>query len=395
MSAPVAVTGLSCLCAAGLTLPETLHTLYQGQRNPRVSDNITTDHKIDYPVFEVSPEFKALEGSEQLTRCSQFALVATQQALIDAGYTQEELSGLTVGVAVGTTVDSPLKFEDFYRNFRSSEDPDFSLLEPSLKSNPAYCVKEEWDLNGPCLTVVNACTSGADAIGLGALWIRQGLCDVVIAGGSDALNRVTYNGFRSLQILNDSPCTPFDKNRRGLNLGEGAGMLVLESESQRKRKQHTVKAYLTGYGSATDAHHLTAPKPDGSGLKKAVEEALSNSTCTATELAFINAHGTGTQDNDKVECKVMTEVFPHTPFLSTKGYMGHTLGAAGAIEAALTIACLAKGKLPKSVGFSQEDEVCARSPITENMVIEKKSALSQSLAFGGCNTALIFSVEGI
>jgi 3-oxoacyl-[acyl-carrier-protein] synthase II len=262
-----------------------------------------------------------------------------------------------------------------------------------LNSNPSQVIARSLKVAGPCQTVVNACSSGTDAIGIGASWVRAGLCDIVIAGGADELCRVTYNGFISLMITDDNPCRPFDRRRRGLNLGEGAAVLVLESEKLARRRKHPPQAVLLGYGSAGDAYHLTAPHPQGRGLKRAIFSALEQSGLLAGYIAFINAHGTGTPDNDRVESNVLHELFPGVPFYSTKGCTGHTLGAAGAIEAAFTIASLNIGVVPPSAGFEERDPELPAHPIEKKTAVRGRVALSQSLAFGGTNAVLIFDKE--
>ncbi|HEY5672135.1 MAG TPA: beta-ketoacyl synthase N-terminal-like domain-containing protein, partial [Malonomonas sp.] len=240
---------------------------------------------------------------------------------------------------------------------------------------------------------VNACSSGTDAIGLGAAWIRSGRCDIVLAGGADELCRVTYNGFASLMIADSEPVRPFDGRRKGLNLGEGAGMLVLESDELLARRNKSPRGYLLGYGSATDAHHLTAPHPDGAGLRRALAEALQTAGVTSAQIAFINAHGTGTPDNDKVESRVLADCFPGVPFVSTKAYTGHCLGAAGGIEAALTLICLEQQKLPANAGFAVPDPQLPIQPVAQLTPLSGKIALSESLAFGGNNSAVIIALE--
>ena len=258
-----------------------------------------------------------------------------------------------------------------------------------MRSSPASVIAREFGLTGPCQTVVNACASGTDAVGLAASWIRGGVCDLAIAGGADELGRITYNGFISLMISDDSPCRPFDRDRKGLNLGEGAGMLVLESAESRARRGSRARSFLLGYGSACDAHHLTAPKPDGEGLRRAIAEALACCGTPAEAISFVNAHGTGTPDNDRVESRVLADLFPGVPFLSTKGYTGHTLGAAGAIEAVFTVACLERGMIPASAGFTTPDPELAGAPVTECTKIAGRVALSESLAFGGNNSVIL------
>jgi 3-oxoacyl-(acyl-carrier-protein) synthase len=259
-----------------------------------------------------------------------------------------------------------------------------------LKSNPAFVIAKEFCLDGPCQTVINACSSGTDAIGVGLSWIEHDLCDAVLVGGTDELCHVTYNGFISLMITDDAPCKPFDRYRKGLNLGEGAGILLLESDSLCEERKGKVHAHILGYGASTDAYHLTAPHPDGEGLKRALTEVMTSCNVRAAEIAFVNAHGTGTPDNDRIESRVLKELLPDVPFLSTKGYTGHALGAAGGIEAAFTIACLETGKIPANVGFSVRDPELHVSPVEKTTTVQGSIALSQSLAFGGSNAVLLF-----
>ena len=253
---PVAITGLGCLCAAGMNLDDCMAALYRGERAPVAPTRFSSSHPLRYPVFEVH----GFQEPPELLRTSALGLHAAQEALADAGLDAESLRGLRVGVCVGTTVGSAMNNESFCRDYRAGLDPDLEPIERILRSNPAAVIARAFELTGPCQTVVNACASGTDAIGLAASWIRGGLCDLAIAGGADELGRITYNGFISLMISDDSPCQPFDRHRKGLNLGEGAAMLVLESAESRRRRGRRARSYLLGYGSACDAHHLTAPR---------------------------------------------------------------------------------------------------------------------------------------
>jgi 3-oxoacyl-[acyl-carrier-protein] synthase II len=386
---PVAITGLGCLCAAGTNLEECLLSLYSGRRAPAAPTRFSSSHPTRYPVFEVT----GFQEPPELLRTSALGLQAAREALRDAGLDMAELEGLRVGVCVGTTVGSALNNEQFCRDYRAGLDPDLEPIRRIERSNPAAVIAREFRLSGPCQTVVNACASGTDAVGLAASWIRGGVCDLAIAGGADELGRITYNGFISLMISDPSPCRPFDLERKGLNLGEGAGMLVLESEALRVRRGRRARSYLLGYGSACDAHHLTAPRPDGEGLRRAIAEALSCCGTAAKEVCFVNAHGTGTPDNDRVEGRVLADLLPGVPFLSTKGYTGHTLGAAGAIEAVFTVACLERGLIPGSAGFAAPDPELGAAPVTECTKVAGKVALSESLAFGGNNSVILLGLR--
>ena len=387
---PVAITGLGCICAAGSDLDSCMEALYSGRRGPAAPSRFTSSHPTRYPVFEV-PGF---QEPPELLRTSALALHAAREALADAGLAADSLNGLRVGVCVGTTVGSAMNNEQFCRDYRAGLDPDLEPIERIMRSNPASVIAREFQCTGPCQTVVNACASGTDAVGLAASWIRGGICDLVIAGGADELGRITYNGFISLMITDESPCKPFDVNRKGLNLGEGAGMLVLESAALCARRGARARSFLLGYGSACDAHHLTAPKPDGEGLKAAIAEALSCCGTPAQAVSFVNAHGTGTPDNDRVESRVLADLLPGVPFLSTKGYTGHTLGAAGAIEAVFTVACLERGMIPASAGFATPDPDLGGTPVTGCTEIAGTVALSESLAFGGNNSVILLGTRG-
>lgn len=382
---PVAITGLGCICAAGNTVDACMEALFRGQRAPAPPVRFGTTHPSPFPVFEVF----GFEDSPELLRTSALGLHAAYEALRDAGLDREALDELRVGVCVGTTVGSAMNNEGFCRAYRAGQDPDLAPIDCLLNSNPADVVAREFGFTGPCQTVVNACSSGTDVIGLGASWITADICDLVVAGGADELGRITYNGFISLKISDEHPCKPFDAHRKGLNLGEGAAMLVLESEQSRLRRKCSARAFMLGYGSACDAYHQTAPKPDGDGLKRAITEALACQGTPASAVAFVNAHGTGTPDNDRVESQTLGAVLPGVPFFSTKGYTGHTLGAAGAIEAVFTVACLEQGRVPGNAGFTTPDPDLGTTPVRQPMAVHGSIALSESLAFGGNNAVVV------
>lgn len=371
--------------------------LFQGRRNPAPPARFTSNHSLAYPVFEMGdqsiPDFTKYGPHISIT--GRLALAAAYEALKDGGLRGDDLKGKKVGVCVGTTVGSAMNNEAFYGEVLKGGTPEMTPIVRFLRSNPASLIALEFGLTGPCQTVVNACSSGTDAVGIGTSWIDAGLCDVVIAGGADELCHVTYNGFISLMITDDTPCKPFDRERKGLNLGEGAAMAILESERSRRERRRKARSCVLGYSSSSDSHHLTAPHPQGEGLKRALGQALRLSERRAEDIAFVNAHGTATPDNDRVESTVLREVLPGVPFVSTKGYTGHTLGAAGAIEAAFTVVCLERGEIPGNAGFSTRDPELPVSPVTRTTSVKGNAAISQSLAFGGSNGVLVFGREEI
>lgn len=393
MSSAVAITGLGCLCAAGMTLDSAYAGMLRGERNPLPPVAFSTSHTESYPVFEILEPLPAPATDFKIMRTTRLAISAAMEALADAGLKTGDLDGLKVGVCIGTTVGCTMNIEEFYRDFHNGEDPSMTQIERYLHSNPAAAIACHYQLDGPLQSIGNACTSGADAIGVGAAWIRNGLCDIALVGGADELCRTTYNGFSSLMINDPNPCRPFDARRKGLNLGEGAGILVLESRKSVLRRKKKERGFVLGYGSATDAHHLTAPHPDGVGLRRAVDEALLIGGLAAADLAFVNAHGTGTPDNDRTESWVLADRFGSTPFISTKCYTGHTLGAAGAIEAAISLVCMERGQLPANLGFSNPDPELLGRPAGVVTPVTARFALSQSIAFGGNNAALLLGLE--
>ena len=370
--------------------------IYTGIRTPVVSSRLSTEHSEQYPVYEI-PSSVAPHGyyeAPESTHCGLLAITAAEEALADAGIEYDVLQKYRVGICIGTTVGNAMNNESFYREFLAERFPDMSSICTYRNTNPADMIARHLKVHGIRQCVANACSSGAVAIGLAAEWIRCGLCDIAIAGGSDMLCRVIYNGFVSLKIMDIHPCRPFDKNRQGLNLGEGAGITILESSHIAQHRRAHIHAYLCGYGNYSDAYHITAPRPDGLGLEKAIEVALQQAGIGHEDIVFINAHGTGTIENDKVEGSLFSRLFPHTPFHSTKGYTGHTLGAAGAIDAIITIEQLKRQVIAASIGFENPDPEFEVNPVTQNTLVCGAYALSDSVAFGGNNAALIFHVEG-
>lgn len=379
----IGITGIGCVCALGADFSSCMENLFTGEAHLTSSAQFGLELPEDLVLRAVDDS--RVSFAEHLLdrgRAAQLAVVAARDALhsIDPGY----LSGRRVGVCIGTTVGNTLNNLQMYTNYRQGRETGMAEINRYFASNPAEVVAAEFHCKGPRFTVANACSSGADAIGIALSWLRAGVCDVVLAGGSDELSPVSIAGFQSLMIAAAAPCRPFDRSRQGLNLGEGAAMLVLERMDAEKQG-----CSVLGYGTACDAYHVTAPHPQGLGLKLAIEQVMSATGTKADNLAFINAHGTGTQDNDRVEMQVLADMLPDVPYFSVKGVTGHTLGAAGAIEAALTCGCLQKKKIPVSYGFSELPEHAENGPVSVPVEIRKHIAISESLAFGGNNSVLL------
>ncbi len=383
----VFVSGLGLISAAGKNEKETLDSFRAGRRNAGSVSLFTSEIKA--PVFEVE-NFSEKYFPLRL-RTLNLCLTAVEDALENAGL--KNLRGKRIGVAMGTTVGSILNDFEFYREYRKKGSAPMDAVNCYLQGNLASAVHKYFGTDGPSITVVNACASSADAVGIAMSWMKAGLCDIALAGGSDEMSRIPLCGFHSLGILNESLSTPFDRDRKGLNLGEGAGVLVLENEASLKARGAKARAVIRGYGTANDAHHLTSPDPQGAGLEKAIVRGLQEAGLQPSEITFINAHGTGTADNDFVEALVLHKLFgPQVKFLSTKGYTGHTLGAAGGLEAGFSILALENGWVPASPGFQNRDEQISISPVTSLTPVTGRFALSTSLGFGGCNAALVIEL---
>ena len=380
----VLITGLGAISAAGGNIAETLDSF---SLKKRTAGPVTLfDTPLKYPVFEVKniPDNFYLEGQRTLG----LALCAIDEALKDAAL--DDLSSFRVGVCLGTTVASQLNDLEFYKSYRTTGSAPMTSVDKYLKGNLAEFVSRRIRAKGPSLTVVNACSSGTDAIGVALSWLNNGLCDIAVAGGADEINRVPLCGFGSLGIVSMDLCAPFDRDRNGLNLGEGAGVVVLETKESAVKRGITSGLFLAGYGSSGDAYHLTAPHPEGTGLKASIKKALADAGIQPEDVSFINAHGTATHDNDLVEGNVLANIFgTGLNMLSTKGFTGHTLGAAGGLEAVFATAGLREGWIPASAGFVNKDEAIPLIPVREKTNIAGRYAVSTSLAFGGNNAAIV------
>ncbi len=390
MDTPVSICAMGCVCAAGRNTESCFKTMTDGKVAPTFAPAIDLEQDLAAPVFAVIPDWLIKTSAQFLTESMKLLFTAADEAFNQAGLTSEGLKKLRVGTCIGSSTGASLNFKSFYQQWKEGRTPDLDIIRSYLHSSPAACLADHYDLDGPTQTVTNACSSGTDAIGIAASWIRHGLCDLVFAGGVDALSSISYTGFSRLMITSPEACRPFDAERKGLNLGEGAGILLLVNEKAQRELRLTAQAQVLGYSTYGDAHHLTAPHPEGSGLKKALGDALSRSGLKAEDIGFINTHGTGTENNDRIEGMVLKEMFPGVPFTGIKGFTGHTLGAAGAIEAVMTVESLRHKELMPCGGFKKEDPQIGTSPVSRKCQVDAEYAVSDSLAFGGNNSALIF-----
>ncbi len=365
---------------------------------------------LAHPVFAVngpslSRHARELAGHvladpDRLGRTQCLFLSALAEAVKDSGLSRKKLATMRVGVAIGTTVGATFTDHEGYFSWKNRGVPNPGGVADFLGGNLARLAHAVLGTRGPASVVVNACSSGTDTLGLALNWLRQGVCDLCIAGGADALSIIPYHGFASLQLLDQKPCRPFDAERGGLTLGEGAACVVLEPAMRRDASDKHLTGRLLGYGAASDAWHPTAPHPRGRGLVAAVKNALDDAGLTPDDISLVNAHGTGTQANDKAECAAIREVFGNSPppVVSTKGATGHTLGAAGAVEVILTLLALGSGEVHGTTGCGRQDPSLEAPVLTSSDRVALRGAvgISQSLAFGGGNSALVLeAVRGM
>ena len=380
------ISGIGVISALGGDVPETMRRLFapEPERLPEPPRRFET--QLELPVFEIAaPEAPA----EAVGLPLRFLLHALEEALRAARLGPAELGGRRVGVAVGTTVACQLDNIPCYARLRED---DFGDLAPVLRyvtGMPAEFLRRRLGLEGPALTVSNACSSGADAVMIALEWLRTGRCDLVIAAGCDSVSKVAFNGFNALRVCSPRPCRPFDAERSGLNLGDAAGVLILEDPARARERGLEPVYEIGGAGKTADAFHITQPESSGRELERAVKLALAQAELEPGDIDFVNAHGTGTLANDRVESAVLAQIFgPELRYHSTKSLTGHTLGAAGAIEAVFTRMMLERRRAVPNHRCTHPMPEAPVPPLAAPAEIAGNAAISTSLAFGGSNTAL-------
>ena len=391
---PILITGTGVVSAIGLGKAETLEALLNGRSGVGPLQYLKTGHK-EFPVGEVKltdAEMRSRLGIADdaiTTRTALMGMLALEEALQDARLTPDMLPN--VGFISGTTVGGMDMSEQFYLDYVNNE----AHKEYITVHDCGSCTEmtaEHFGKFAFVTTLSTACSSAANAIILGANMIRCGEADIVVVGGSECITKFHLNGFNSLMILDTAPCRPFDATRNGLNLGEGAAYLVLESEKSAQRRGVKAQALLSGYGNACDAFHQTASSPDGEGAYRAMKEALELAGIQPSEIDYINAHGTGTPNNDASESHAMMRLFgDKVPAVSsTKPFTGHTTSASGSIEAVFCILALQNGFLPVNLNWSQamEDGIV---PVSQSTKKELKHVLCNAFGFGGNDSSLLIS----
>lgn len=397
MSKGVAITGMGIISAIGNTVTENYKALIEGQKGISRISKIDTIHKNAIMVGEINFTNKELETQLNLpednnySRTALLGVIAAKQAIVDAKIS--DITQYKTGLISSTSVGGMDMTERYY--YECLEDvTKQKYIDAHHAGDSTQKIAEELGINQSLVTTIStACSSAANAIMLGARLIKSGELDRVVVGGKDCLAKFTINGFKTLMILSDTYNTPFDEHRKGLNLGEAAAYLVLESDAVISKENKEVLAYVKGYGNANDAFHQTASSENGDGATLAMQQALKVADLSPKDIDYINAHGTATGNNDLSEGRALQRVFgKEVPdFSSTKAYTGHTLAAAGGIEAVYAVLALQNNVVYPNLNFKTQMKEFSITPQTTLKSKEINTVLSNSLGFGGNCSTLIFS----
>ncbi|TGB05230.1 beta-ketoacyl-ACP synthase II [Halobacillus salinus] len=403
----VVVTGMGAITPVGNSVEEMWESIKTGKSG---IGEITKVNKEDYPV-SVAAEIKDFDPSDYMERKEarkmdpfvQYAMVASHMAVKDAGLEINEdnanRTGVWIGSGIGGMGTYESQFETFQKKGYRRVSPFFiPMMIPDMAAGQVSISLGAKGINS---CTVTACASGANSIGDAFKVIQRGDADVMIAGGTEApMNKMSFAGFASARALslNEDPNTasrPFDKNRDGFVMGEGAGILILETLESAQKRGAKIYGELTGYGSTGDAYHITSPAPEGDGAQRAMKQALQDAGIEASSVDYLNAHGTSTELNDKFETYAAKTVFEeHANKLaisSTKSMTGHLLGAAGAVEAVISLKAINEGVLPPTINYETPDPECDLDYVpNEARYQEVNTVMSNSLGFGGHNATLIF-----
>lgn len=385
---------MGIISAIGDSVDATLSSLVECRTGIDKIRHLQTNHKEEFVCGEVKSSNEALNeraGTKDYDRTTALGLIAAKEALESAGIrnNKEARSGFISSTTVAGMCRTELLYKDFFE-----KKSNINFIDTHLSGVSTNNIAAELGISDFVTTISTACSSAANAVMLGARLIRNNILDRVVVGGTDALSKFTLNGFNTLMILDHNWCKPFDENRKGLNLGEGAAYLVLESDEQVKKYQKKTIAYLSGYGNANDAYHQTASSPEGHGAFLAMQKALNVASLSGHQINYINAHGTGTPNNDSSEGLAMQKIFGERvpEFSSTKAYTGHTLAAAAAIEAVISLLSMREGMIFPCLNISEQMTDLAITPVTSlQKNRDLKHVMSNSFGFGGNCSTLIFS----
>lgn len=402
MSNKIVITGEGIVCAIGHDKASVVDALLHGRTGIHAMKHLGSVHK-ELPVGEVdlsNDEMQTLLGlgpSEEVSRTTMMGMMAVEQALIDAeindGKDERGIKSQRIVLVSGTTVGGMDITEKYFGHLKVS-DEHLDTLRHHDCGSCTHDIANYFGIFDDCTTISTACSSAANAIVLGAQLLQSGQADIVVAGGTEALSLFHLNGFNSLMILDKERCRPFDATRAGLNLGEGAAYIVMEREDMAQERNATIHAYLAGYGNACDAFHQTASSDNGEGAYLAMREAIEMAGITVSTIDYVNAHGTGTPNNDLSESVALHRIFGNDmpPVSSTKSYTGHTTSASGSIEAVICLLAMRHRFIPSNLGWQHAME----GGILPSMGVSNialRHVLCNAFGFGGNDTSLLFSAQ--
>jgi len=407
----VVVTGLGTINPLGNNVSDTWQNLINGVSG---IDYITLFDASDLPVtfagevknFDAN-EYMGKQNARKLDRSGHLSIFAAEEAIKDAGFNISEQLGDDFGIIFGTGIGGIGATENAVRIYdeRGSSRISPLAITQLMPNSSTGQVAIKYGIRGPSLTITTACAASANAIGEAKRMIEQNIVSKVLVGGTESgTTSMTIGAFSQIKALskqNDEPkkaCKPFDKNRDGFVMAEGSTVLILESEESAKRRNANIHGYVSGYGSSTDAHHITAPSEGGEGAVRAMKDAIADADIESKRIDYINAHGTSTPANDLNETLAIKSLFGNDAYnvkiSSTKSMTGHLLGGGGAFEAMATILSIKNGKIPPTINLENPDEDCDLN-YTPTKYVEKElnTAMSNSFGFGGHNAVLIFNAE--
>ena len=404
----VVVTGLGTINPLGNNVEDTWENLVNGVSG---IDSITSFDTSNLPVtfagevknFDAN-EYMGKQHARKLDRSGHLSIYATEEALKDARLDNQERLGPNVGIVFGTGIGGIGATEDAVRTFdeRGPSRVNPLAITQLMPNSSTGQVAIKFGIEGPSVTITTACAASANAVGEAKNMIENGIVDIVVTGGTESgttpMTIAAFAQIRALSTQNDNPkeaCKPFDKNRDGFVMGEGSTVLILESEESAKSRDAEIYAYIDGYGSTTDAYHITAPAEGGAGAVKAMEKAIEDAGITPSDIDYINAHGTSTPANDKNETEaiktVLGEEASEVVISSTKSMTGHLLGGGGAFESMASILSIKHSRVPPTINLNDPDEECDLNYTPNNAVdLSIKTAMSNSFGFGGHNAVLVF-----
>ena len=405
----VVVTGLGTINPLGNNVSDTWENLIGGVSG---IDYITLFDTTDLPVtfagevknFDAN-EYMGKQNARKLDRSGHLSIFAAEEAIKDAGFDLNQPLGEDFGIVFGTGIGGIGATEDAVRVYdeRGSKRISPLAITQLMPNSSTGQVAIKYGIQGPSLTITTACAASANAIGEAKRMIEQNIVDKVLVGGTESgTTSMTIGAFAQIKALskqNDEPqkaCKPFDKNRDGFVMAEGSTVLILESEESAKNRKANIHGYISGYGSSTDAYHITAPSEGGKGALRAMKNAINDAGINSRSIDYINAHGTSTPANDLNETLAIKSLLGNDAYnvkiSSTKSMTGHLLGGGGAFEAMATILTIKNGKIPPTINLENSDEDCDLN-YTPNKYVEEEldTAMSNSFGFGGHNAALIFS----